>query len=54
MRSCKVTEYYSILGVEKGCEDVHVKKAYRKVSRGKVATQEMVLTNSPPLLSSLL
>lgn len=32
VRSCKVTEYYEILAVNKECEDTEIKKAYRKVS----------------------
>lgn len=32
VRSCKVTQYYEILSVEKGCEDVVIKKAYRKLA----------------------
>lgn len=31
VKACKVTEYYEILAVKKDCEDVEVKKAYRKV-----------------------
>jgi len=31
VRKCKVTEYYEILSVTKGCEEVEIKKAYRKV-----------------------
>jgi DnaJ family protein B protein 12 len=31
VRSCKVTDYYEILSVKKDCEEVEVKKAYRKV-----------------------
>ena len=31
VRACKVTEYYEILAVEKGCEEAEIKKAYRKV-----------------------
>lgn len=31
MRACKVTDYYGILELKKGCEDNEVKKAYRKV-----------------------
>lgn len=34
IRKCKVTEYYEILGLEKGCDENDVKKAYRKVSLG--------------------
>jgi DnaJ family protein B protein 12 len=32
VRSCKVTDYYDILSVKKDCEEVEVKKAYRKVT----------------------
>lgn len=32
IRSCKITEYYEILSIEKGCEDVVIKKAYRKLA----------------------
>jgi DnaJ family protein B protein 12 len=31
VRKCKLTEYYEILSVKKGCEEVEIKKAYRKV-----------------------
>lgn len=31
VRACKVTEYYEILNIKKDCEEVEVKKAYRKV-----------------------
>lgn len=31
VRTCRVTEYYEILSVSRTCEDVEVKKAYRKV-----------------------
>jgi DnaJ family protein B protein 12 len=31
VRSCKLTEYYEILAVQKDCEDADIKKAYRKV-----------------------
>ena len=31
VRACKVTEYYEILSVKRDCEEVEVKKAYRKV-----------------------
>jgi DnaJ family protein B protein 12 len=31
VRTCKATEYYEILEVKKDCEEVDVKKAYRKV-----------------------
>jgi DnaJ family protein B protein 12 len=31
VRSCKVTAYYEILAVKKGCDDSDIKKAYRKV-----------------------
>lgn len=31
VRSCKITEYYEILSVKKDCEEVEIKKAYRKV-----------------------
>jgi len=32
VRACKVTEYYEILAVKKDCEDVDIKKAYRKLA----------------------
>lgn len=32
VRGCKVTQYYEILEVKKECEEVEIKKAYRKVS----------------------
>ncbi|OBZ73943.1 putative J domain-containing protein C17A3.05c [Grifola frondosa] len=32
VRSCKVTEYYEILEVKKDCEEVEIKKAYRKLA----------------------
>lgn len=32
IRSCRITEYYEILSVDKGCEDVAIKKAYRKLA----------------------
>lgn len=31
VRGCKVTEYYEILSVKRDCEEVEIKKAYRKV-----------------------
>ena len=31
VRACKVTEYYEILSVKRDCEEVEIKKAYRKV-----------------------
>lgn len=31
VRSCKISAYYEILGIEKGCDDGTIKKAYRKV-----------------------
>ena len=31
IRSCKVTEYYEIMSLKRDCEEVEVKKAYRKV-----------------------
>lgn len=31
IRACKVTEYYEIMSLKKDCEEVEVKKAYRKV-----------------------
>lgn len=33
VKACKVTQYYEILAIEKGCSDSEVKKAYRKVRR---------------------
>lgn len=32
IRACKVTEYYEILSLKRDCEEVEIKKAYRKVS----------------------
>ncbi|KAH9940849.1 DnaJ-domain-containing protein [Epithele typhae] len=32
VRKCKVTEYYEILSLKKDCEEVEVKKAYRKLA----------------------
>ena len=32
VRSCKVTEYYEILAVQRDCDESDIKKAYRKVS----------------------
>lgn len=32
IRACKITEYYEILSVDKGCDDVVIKKAYRKLA----------------------
>ncbi|KAF8074828.1 hypothetical protein FPV67DRAFT_600364 [Lyophyllum atratum] len=32
VRACKVTEYYEILAVKRDCEDVDIKKAYRKLA----------------------
>jgi len=31
VRACNITEYYEILEVKKDCEEVEIKKAYRKV-----------------------
>lgn len=31
IRACKVTEYYEIMSLKKDCEEVEIKKAYRKV-----------------------
>ena len=31
VRTCKVTDYYEILSVKSDCEEVEIKKAYRKV-----------------------
>ena len=31
VRNCKITEFYEILELDKSCEEVDVKKAYRKV-----------------------
>ena len=31
IRACRITEYYEILSVKRDCEEVEVKKAYRKV-----------------------
>lgn len=36
VRTCKVTEYYEILSVARGCEEVEIKKAYRKVQNYSV------------------
>ncbi|EPQ56318.1 DnaJ-domain-containing protein, partial [Gloeophyllum trabeum ATCC 11539] len=32
VRACKVTDYYEILAVKKDCEEVEIKKAYRKLA----------------------
>ncbi|TFK53426.1 DnaJ-domain-containing protein [Heliocybe sulcata] len=32
VRACKVTDYYEILSVKKDCEEVEIKKAYRKLA----------------------
>lgn len=31
IRACKITEYYEIMSLKRDCEEVEVKKAYRKV-----------------------
>lgn len=31
VKACRITQYYEILGIEKGCTDNDIKKAYRKV-----------------------
>ena len=38
VRACKITEYYEILELRKDCEEVDVKKAYRKVRNPRVST----------------
>ncbi|KAJ4475070.1 hypothetical protein J3R30DRAFT_3294923 [Lentinula aciculospora] len=32
IRACKVTEYYEIMSLKKDCEEVEIKKAYRKLA----------------------
>ena len=32
IRTCKITDYYEILSVQKDAEEVHIKKAYRKLA----------------------
>ncbi|CAK5283108.1 unnamed protein product [Mycena citricolor] len=32
VRACKITEYYEILSVKRECEEVEIKKAYRKLA----------------------
>lgn len=44
VRSCKVTEYYEILAVKKDCDDVDIKKAYRKVCSYSIRLKNL-LTN---------
>ncbi|ORY55752.1 hypothetical protein BCR35DRAFT_315995 [Leucosporidium creatinivorum] len=34
VKACRVTQYYEILAIEKGCSDSEVKKAYRKLALG--------------------
>lgn len=48
VRACRVTEYYEILEIKKGCSDGEVKKAYRKVrpflSRASAGSRACLLT----------
>ena len=49
VRSCKITQYYEILSVKKECEDVEIKKAYRKVC----ARQSLVMHSLTAHLAQL-
>lgn len=53
IRACKVTEYYEILSLKRDCEEVDIKKAYRKVNHEPFALGAGLLSVLSQLALSL-